>query len=197
MRAHHHRQAWSLGAEASWGTWRGGEGRFWTFWAWLVDFLTKALRGEGCVCFLSVYLSQYFFFISLPATRWSAMTGDGDGKQITEKERLSAAAGKINFWWERKFEGKKCEKEWLPVHRLRECRHRSSGHDGAEYCDGMRPRSCQHSQGRTDSRSDRQADRQKERADGSVRKRSRKGWKDRQRVWRTEMGDIEVQSKLF
>ena len=113
--------------------------------------------------------------------------GDGDGKQITEKERLSAAAGKINFWWERKFEEKKCEKEWLPVHRLRECRHRSSGHDGAEYCDGMRPRSCQHGQSRTDSRSDRQADRQKERADGSV-SRARKGWKDRQRVWWTETG---------
>ncbi|KAA8582091.1 hypothetical protein FQN60_008831, partial [Etheostoma spectabile] len=51
--------------------------------------------------------------------------------------------------------------------RKRECcsksenGRRSSGHDGAEHCDGMRPRSCQHSQGRTDSWMDRQMDRKK------------------------------------
>lgn len=72
---------------------------------------------------------------------------------------------------------KQCEKEQLPVHRLRECKRRSSGHDGAEHCDGMRPRSCQHSRGRTDSWTDK-TDGQKEGADGTV-SRAREGWKDR------------------
>lgn len=41
-----------------------------------------------------------FLSVSFPATRWSAMKGDGDGNR-SQKERLSAAAsegsGKINF----------------------------------------------------------------------------------------------------
>lgn len=51
-----------------------------------------------------------FLSVSFPATRWSAMKGDGDGNR-SQKERLSAAAsegsGKINFRGARKFEEKK------------------------------------------------------------------------------------------
>lgn len=64
-------------------------------------------------------------------------------------------------------------KEWLPVHRLRECRRRSSGHDGAEHCDGKRPRSCQHKLGRDRQTAGRTAGRtdveEKKGADGTVK----------------------------
>lgn len=68
-------------------------------WAWLADFLSRTL--QGIVCFLSVCLSQSVF---LPASQQQDGQ-DGEGgwrwRQMTEKERLRAAAsegtGKINF----------------------------------------------------------------------------------------------------
>lgn len=47
-------------------------------------------------------------------------------------------------------------KELLPVHRLKERRRRSNGRDGAEHCDSIRLKSCQHSRGRTVRQTDRE-----------------------------------------
>ena len=97
---------------------------------------------------------------------------------MTEKDRLSAAASQgmsqVNFCVEIKYERKKCGKEWLPVHRLRGCRRRSSGHDGEKHSDGMRPRSCQHGQGMAGRWTDGQADGQKEEVDGTVRREEKR-----------------------
>ncbi len=77
-------------------------------WAWLADFLSRAL--QGIVCFLSDCLSQSLSLCQLPSNKMVSYGGGWRWRQMTEKEGSRAAAsegtGKINFRGERKFEKK-------------------------------------------------------------------------------------------
>lgn len=138
-------------------------------WAWLADFLSRALKGIACI--LSVCL-PVSLSVSFPITQWSAMEEERKRETAASEEtgKNKLLRGKSNL-------RKKYEREWLPVHRLRECRRRSSGHDGAMTEQNT---ATAWDRGAVNTARAGQTVGQKERADGTV-SRAREGWTDRQR----------------